>query len=101
MGLWPFYGMEYKRDAAFCQFKGDFHILYVFSASSDFSILAINLIIAAYIYLSLRFVSLKEHEVQTTQMMLPLIDSPILSGSYLKPILTQHSEIFSVLFEKP
>jgi hypothetical protein len=30
--------------------------------------LAINLIIAAYIYLSLRFVSLKEHEVNITQI---------------------------------
>ena len=35
VGLWSFYGMEYKRDAALCQFRGDFHILYVFSASSE------------------------------------------------------------------
>ena len=27
-------------------------------------------------------------------MMLPLVDSPILSGPYWKPLLTQHSEIF-------
>ena len=33
-------------------------------------------------------------------MMLPLVGPPILSGSYLKPLLTQHSEIFSVLFWK-
>ena len=34
---------------------------------------------------------------QISQMMLPLVDSPILSGSYLKPILTQPPEVFSVL----
>jgi hypothetical protein len=37
------------------------------SGVCNFLLLAINLIIAAYIHLSLRFVSLKEYEVQTTQ----------------------------------
>jgi hypothetical protein len=32
--------LNYKRDLAFCQFKGDFHILCAFSAPLDFSFLA-------------------------------------------------------------
>ena len=36
-----------------------------------------------------------------SQMMLPPFDSPFLLGSHLKPKLTQHSELFSVLVLKP
>jgi len=36
-------GMEYKRDAAFCQFKGYFYILYVFPAPLNSMILSISL----------------------------------------------------------
>ena len=32
--------------------------------------------------------------VNVSQMMVPPFDSPILLGSYWKPLLTQHSEIF-------
>ena len=49
------------------------------------------------ISLRFRYQTLKIGRVKTTQMMLPPVDSPILLGSYLKPILTQHSEVFSVL----
>jgi hypothetical protein len=55
----------------------------------------------ALILLRLPDETLKIGRVKTTQMMVPLVDSPILSGSYLKPTLAQHSEIFSVLFWKP
>jgi hypothetical protein len=32
-------------------------------------------------------------KLRNTQMMLPLVDSPLLSGSYWKSLFTQHSEI--------
>ena len=34
-------------------------------------------------------------------MMAPLVDSPILLGPPWKPLLVLHSEIYSVLSEKP
>jgi hypothetical protein len=40
VGLLRSYGMEYKRDVAFCQFRDDFNILYVFSVSSECGLLA-------------------------------------------------------------
>jgi hypothetical protein len=34
--------MEYKGDVAFCQFKGGFHILYVFSRTSNAELRALS-----------------------------------------------------------
>ena len=39
-GFFAFDMMEYNPGVGLCQFRLDFHILYVFSVASDFSILA-------------------------------------------------------------
>ena len=63
----------------FCQFKGEFRILYVFSVSSEWRFFTIRNTVTILIHISLHYAIRNKRGFKFSYFLLPLFDPPVVS----------------------